>query len=139
MIRTFLFAVLLVPGLVAAQTKIYSWTDASGRQHHSDRPPVGMNIKPRHVNAPQPSSTPVSRADEPSQEEVADPQKIAQQIEQQRAKDCEVAQNNLRLLGDPNRQIVNQADPEAKPLDEAQRMRAKALAERQVKDFCSVR
>ena len=117
------------------QVRVYSWVDASGRHHHSDRPPTGANIKPRQVNVSQPSEQVVA----PAAEAPKDKKGADEMIAQQRAKDCEVARNNLKLLNDPNRQIVNQADPEAKPLDEAGKTQARALAESQVKDFCAAR
>lgn len=117
------------------QVKVYSWVDSSGRQHYSDRPPLGVEMKPRSVVVSKPS-TPVSSSVSTM---PADKTSADQMIADQRAKDCEVAKNNLTLLNDPNRQIVNQADPEAKPLDEAGKTRARALAESQVRDFCTVR
>jgi hypothetical protein len=132
-----LIALALVASVANAQSqvRIYSWVDASGRHHHSDRPPAGSNIKPRQVNVSQPTPPTVTEtAAVPQDKKGAD-----EMISKQRAKDCEVARNNLNLLNDLNRQIVNQADPEAKPLDEGARTRARSLAESQVKDFCSAR
>lgn len=117
------------------QVRVYSWTDASGRQHYSDRPPVGSEVQARQMKVAKPTAnTEAVPTALPDNKAGADAM-----IAQQRTKDCEVARNNLNLLNDPNRQIVNQADPEAKPLDNAARVRARALAESQVQDFCSAR
>ena len=126
-----------------AQTRhaVYSWVDANGARHYSDRQPVGSQITPIKVKVSQPSgnggaaqavATVATRPIAPTEAE-----KAAQEKQQRdRAEDCEVARNNLKLLDDPKAQVVEKGVDGAKPMDNTARIEARVLAERQVQDFC---
>ena len=125
-------------GLMAQSSgkTVYSWVDANGARHYSDRQPVGRRAAPIEVDVSKPASAGAS-IQSLSSVPVSDTAKAAEEKQKrERAEDCEVARNNLRLLDDPKSQVVEKGVEGAKPMDDLGRIEARALAERQVQDFC---
>lgn len=125
-------------GLMAQSSgnAVYSWVDANGARHYSDRPPVGRRAAPIEVDVSKPASAGASIQGLSSVPTADTTQAAAEKQKRERAEDCEVARNNLRLLDDPKSQVVEKGVEGSKPMDDTARIEARALAERQVQDFC---
>lgn len=147
-------AVLLLPP--AAVAEIYQWKDATGKIHYSDQPPPGAareertltpRIAPAAATANAPATTPpphsyqeqeaAFRQRQVEQEEAAATQDNDQSMASERARNCELAQGNLKNLQVGGRQV--RYDPktgERVYLSEEEIAQSIRDAQRSVDDWC---
>lgn len=127
-IRIFLLALLATASAHAAQ--MYSWTDANGTKHFSDRPPP-ESVAAKKLDLPARDATAVAEAQDGDQDDAAatdtDP-------EAQRMAACGQARQNLTALrSDVPVRLTEDGDDF---LDDDQRQQQIEVAEKQVALYC---
>jgi len=139
------FLILLLPLL--AHAEIVKWVDDKGEVHYSDQPPATAKA-PKSLNIKnQPSSSAPAQKSLADQElefrkrqmEAADADKKAAEEKQQAEiakQNCASARANLKMLQDGVRMTKYNEKGERVFLDDAERAKATAEAQRAVSDWC---
>ena len=136
---TWLLLILLLAGLPAAATEMYSWTDANGVKHFSDSPPPANVVKAQKIKVTGgvTSSTPAEDAQKTEAAKSAGPALAAAAgySPEDIKRNCEVAKKNLGLL-DAQKPALD-ADGYPVDLDAAKNHQAQIdKANQQIKLFC---
>lgn len=149
-----LMIALLLPAFAFA-AQVYEWKDASGKMHYSDRPPPGVDAKPTGMttgkrsapssapSAPlsvapkssQPPETPEQAQEREAQEEQS---RQRAEVEQERAKTCESATRQLKMLESGQRAQTIGPNGEPVVLDDSGRRQAIQRAREVVMKTCQV-
>jgi hypothetical protein len=151
--RSLVVATLLCTSpLPATAGQVYRWLDENGQVQFTERaPPPGVEAQAVPVRPTGP--TPAQSAEElqrlrerarlgasgeaPDDAGAAEPtpeQKA--QREQQRLKNCQTAQENLRVLEQSRRVMVKDDDGNLQPLDDEQRQAKLDETRRHIEEFC---
>ncbi|MEM7253609.1 MAG: DUF4124 domain-containing protein [Pseudomonadota bacterium] len=141
--------VILSLGLLAtdeASARIYKWVDDKGNVHFGERPPTDGNaeeIKTRqtHITDDQAKAQLKALTDKSSEssknrEVVEQDQQQAEAVDARRKENCEIAQNNLKLLESKNRVQTKGEDGEKFYLDDDTRQHKISLSKKQIAEFC---
>lgn len=129
-IRIFLLALLATAS--AHATQMYSWTDANGTRHFSDRPPP-ESVAAKKIELPRRDT---ATAAEPQQGEEDDPAVTASDPDAQRQAACKQARQNLATLRSNVPVRMEEDEDEDNYLDDAQRQQQIERAETQVSLYC---
>lgn len=127
-IRILLLALLAVAS--AHATQMYSWTDANGTRHFSDRPPPGATEAKRSILPA--ATTPPQERDEGTDSEAQD---ATSDRDAQAQAACDQARHNLDVLRSDVPVRLNEDDDVF--LDDAQREEQIERAARQVEFYCN--
>jgi len=146
----------LIPGVVllaalwlpaAAQAQVYSWRDASGKIHYSDRPPAARQGEHRKLPSPPQVNAEAKRSaflekqqkeqeKRKEQGEAAAKQKEQRAEEAKRQENCRGARSNLSALESGLIRFVIGADGERQALEGTLREREIARARQLVAEWC---
>jgi hypothetical protein len=140
----------LLPPAAAAQ--VYSWKDANGKIHYTDRPPVESGVQARRLGPATSASSDAAAAQQAAADRRAELAKNAKEAkekaaeveknraeDEQRAAECQRARANLQNM--ESGQIRYRLTPggEREALDGAARDAEIATAQRAVDSWCSPR
>lgn len=127
-IRIFLLALLATAS--AHATQMYSWTDANGTRHFSDRPPP-ETVAAKKIDLPKRDAPAVAEPQQGSEDGAA---AIASDPDAQRLAACTQARSNLATLRSDVPVRLTEDDDDF--LDDAQRQKQIEVAEKQVALYC---
>lgn len=142
-----LIFILLACLCSAASAEIYTWRDASGKVHYSDKPPAGLDARTvRGAPAAGPSAEGASRSlaeremdFRKRRDEAAKAQAKAEtdkrEAEESR-RNCEQAKRQLQALESGQRMSRINAAGERVPLDDAMRAQEIESTRRSVESWC---
>lgn len=122
-------ALLALPFALAAQDRVYSWTDAKGVKHYSDAPPASGKYEESAITRSGASTTPP----QPAAQTAANAAAPAEND------NCKKAKANADLL-QKNVSVVMDKDGDGKPdapLNDTEKANQLELANAQVKAYCS--
>ncbi|HET6806970.1 MAG TPA: DUF4124 domain-containing protein [Frateuria sp.] len=130
-----LVLLLLAPAVVA---QVYKWTDSQGTVHYSEIPPPQGTPYKRvtPTGSAQPVAPPPGQAAEPAPEADGSDSAPVADTPENRSKLCSSLKANLDLLKGHGAVVMEQ-NGKSVALDDAQRSKQIAVAEKQYQQFCS--
>jgi hypothetical protein len=120
MIRKILFLMFGLLLTAAASAGVYTWTDAQGRVHYSDKPVAGaqtLDIKtnptdPTRIAAQQKQTDEQQAADAQEQQKTAEAAKVSEGDAKKREENCQKAHARLAAITGAQRPYRTQPDGE---------------------------
>ena len=137
MYRLLLLTSLLLVSSLSLATTYYRWIDDKGLVHYSETPPVGVESTPENSQREGSLAAPISDK-KPEEAPVKKEEEKAQPSEaEQRAANCDIAKENLKIMANNRKIKVAQEDGTERDLSDEEIQVKKVEMEKNVDEFCS--